>query len=501
MNEEGESVFPGADGALLDFAAVRVDPSLTGRLPRALAFRRQLLALAEFGGVLHVACAYLPDAATRELLQRQTGARGLAFHRADAAALRRELLRVYGAAAAAGPAPGPAAGRPAAAGDAVGLADELFRSARLRGASDIHIDPGRDAVSVRFRVDGMLETYRTLPNDRLAPLTSRIKVLAGMDIAERRAPQDGGFSLPPLPDDPASAVDVRAATLPVRHGERITLRLLSADARRLTLERLGMRPEHLRAVERVLASPHGLFLLTGPTGSGKTTTLYAAIKRLLDHGGLNILTVEDPIEYEIDGVQQAEIDAADKVSFNKVLRSLLRHDPDVIMIGEIRDRESMDTAVKASLTGHLVLSTLHTNNAAGAVTRLADMGLAPHMIAATLRMAIAQRLVRRLCPRCRRPAPLPGLEARLLRAPEAAGKTVYAPGGCLACAGRGYAGRVALFELFAPDPETAALIAGGAGEAALLEHLARRNYRTLYHDALCKLLDGTVSAADVCREL
>ena len=263
-----------------------------------------------------------------------------------------------------------------------------------------------------------------------------------------------------------------------------------------------MRPEHLRAVEQVLASPHGLFLLTGPTGSGKSTTLYAAIRRLLaQRVRLNILTVEDPIEYEMDGVLQAEIDSADKVSFTKALRSLLRHDPDVIMIGEIRDGESMDAAVKASLTGHLVLSTLHTNSAVGAVTRLADMGLAPHLIAATLRMSIAQRLVRRLCPHCRIPAPLDPLQARLLERPDAAGQTAYAPKGCLACAGRGYAGRTALFELFMLDTATAALIAKGVEEQTLRAHLAERNYQTLYHDALCKILDGSVSAEDVCREL
>ena len=479
----------------LDFASVRIDPAQVGRLPRALAFRRNLLPLAEIGGVLHVACAYPPDELTRQTLLRQTRAGEIAFHVADGAALRRELKRVYGGNE-------PLSGTPSAAEDAVALADELFRAARLRRASDIHIDPRRERVAVRFRVDGVLEPYRELPNDQLAPLVSRIKVLAGMDIAERRAPQDGAFSLPALPDDPSTAVDVRAATLPVRHGECLTLRLLSADRERLTLERLGMRPEHLRAVEQVLASPHGLFLLTGPTGSGKTTTLYAAIRRLLaQNDGLNILTVEDPIEYEMDGVLQAEIDSADKVSFTKALRSLLRHDPDVIMIGEIRDAESMDAAVKASLMGHLVLSTLHTNSAVGAVTRLADMGLAPHLIAATLRMSIAQRLVRRLCPQCRVPATLSEFQARLLAHPDAAGKTAYAPKGCLACAGRGYAGRTALFELFAPDSADAALIAKGAEEQALLAHLAGRGYQTLYHDALCKVLDGSVSADDVGREM
>jgi type II secretory ATPase GspE/PulE/Tfp pilus assembly ATPase PilB-like protein len=478
---------------LLDFATVRIDPAQAGRLPRAFAFRRQLLPLSEIGGALHFACAYEPDEATKQLLMRQTKAASLVFHAAEAGALRRELMRVYGA--------GLDTQGKATPEDAVALADELFRAARLRRASDIHVDPGRDAVKVRFRVDGLLEDYRTFPLQELAPLVSRIKVLAGMDIAERRAPQDGAFTLPALPDDPASEADARVATLPIRHGERVTVRLLSADRANLTLEKLGMRPEHLTAVERVLASPHGLFLLTGPTGSGKSTTLYACIRRLVQQGGMNILTVEDPIEYEMDGVGQAEVDSADKVSFTKALRSLLRQDPDVIMIGEIRDAESLDAAVKAALTGHLVLSTLHTNSAVGAVTRLADMGLAFPLIAATLRMCIAQRLVRRLCPHCRLPSSLGDLDAQLLRSPEAAGKPVFVPGGCLACSGRGYSGRIALFELFAPDDETAEMIAKGVEEHELMAHLAARNYQTLYHDALAKLFDGTVAMADVRREL
>lgn len=478
---------------LFDFSRVRIDPALAGRIPRAVAFRRQLIPMAEFGGVLHLACLYPPDEATRQLLRRQTGASAMEFHPVDANELRRALVRVYGAETA--------SSRTGAAEDAVALADEIFRAARLRRASDIHIDPRRDAVQIRFRVDGVLEDYRAFPLEQHAPLVSRIKVLSGMDIAERRAPQDGGFSLGPLPDDPATAVDVRSATLPTRYGESITLRLLGSDRDQLTLERLGMRAEHLESVEQMLASPHGLFLLTGPTGSGKSTTLYASIRRLLAQGGLNILTVEDPIEYEIDGVSQAEIDSADKVTFTKVLRSLLRHDPDVIMIGEIRDTESMDVAVKASLTGHLVLSTLHTNTAVGAVTRLSDMGLAPHLIAATLRMSIAQRLVRRLCPECRRPASLTELESRLLCCPDAVGSTAFVPEGCLSCAGRGYLGRVALFELFAPDATAASMIARNVEEHELLEYLESQGYQNLYHDALCKIADGTVAAADVCREI
>ncbi|MDR0993887.1 MAG: GspE/PulE family protein [Verrucomicrobiota bacterium] len=481
---------------LLDLSVVRIDPAQAHRLPRHLAIRRLLLPLADIQGTLHLACAQPPDEATRAHLKRHLQRDRLEFHLVEGAALRRALLQVYGHGA-----DGAAAGDAAAAEDPVARADEIFRAARLRHASDIHLDPERHGLRIRFRVDGVLEDYKHLPPKEQAPLISRIKVLAGMDIAERRAPQDGGFSLPPLPEEPLTATDVRVATLPVRHGERATLRLLSCERETLSLENLGMYPEHLAAVEQLLDRPHGLFLLTGPTGSGKSTTLYAAIRRLLQHEGLNILTVEDPIEYEMAGVGQAEVDSADKVSFTKALRSLLRHDPDVIMIGEIRDETSLDTAVKAALTGHLVLSTLHTNSALGAITRLSDMGLAPHLIAATLRISIAQRLVRRLCPHCRRAVTLSEWDAALLGHPELAGRTAYEPGGCLACAGRGYNGRTALFEVLAPDADLASQIARRVEETALAAELSQKGYRTLGDDAVRKILDGIISPEDARREL
>lgn len=503
MNGGGAAEWFGVGEAVGDLSGVAIDPSQAARLTPALAARRLYLPLSDFGGALHLACAAPPDASVASLVRRQTRAERLVFHPADPGALRRALLRVYGTGAPETPAAAPAGASPAgdAADDAVALADEIFRAARLRGASDIHFDPGRDALSVRFRVDGRLEPYRSFPAAAGPSLTSRVKVLAGMDIAERRAPQDGGFMLPPLPGDPRGGVDVRAATLPVRHGERVTLRLLAADREDLTLGRLGMEPEHLALVERLLEAPHGLFLLTGPTGSGKTTTLYAVIRRLLELHEANILTVEDPVEYEIPGVAQAEVDSADKVSFQKALRSLLRHDPDVIMIGEIRDAESLDTAVKASLTGHLVLSTLHTNAAAGAVTRMADMGLAPHLIAATLRIAIAQRLARRLCPHCRVPYVVGEDEANLLGRPDLAGRTAWRPGGCLACAGRGTRGRIGLFEVLAPDAPLAAMIARGASQSALDDALRAAGHATLGDAAVRKILAGEVSPADVRREL
>ncbi len=497
--------------APLSLSELAIDPAQSLRLTPALARRRLFLPLSQFDGSLHIAypAPTPPDPRTAALLLQAAHADHITFHPADPADLRTHILRLYGPETAATPAPVDPSIQHSAFNiqhssdddDPVALVDHLFRAARLRHASDIHIDPGQSSVTVRFRVDGTLETYRTLPLAALPPIVSRIKVLASLDIAERRAPQDGAFILPALPHDPRSATDVRVATLPVRHGERITLRLLSSDRENLTLPNLGMSPTHLALLERLLESPHGLILLTGPTGSGKSTTLYAIIRHLLRRHPYNILTVEDPIEYEIPGVAQAEVDSSDKVSFTKALRSLLRHDPDIIMIGEIRDRESLDIAVKAALTGHLVLSTLHTNDAPGAVARLLNMGLEPHLLAATLRLSIAQRLVPRLCPACHAPYALSDDDALLLGQPALAGQTAYRPAGCLRCAGRGTLGRTALFELFAPTPADAALIARNAPPTDLAALLASESHAPLAADAIAKIRAGIIPPSAALRAL
>ena len=324
--------------------------------------------------------------------------------------------------------------------DGPALVDRILRAGLFMRASDVHFDPEEGGVRVRFRIDGELEEVLRIPSSMQGALTGRLKVLAGMDIAERRAPQDGGFAWRPPAGAAAAGVslDVRMATLPVRRGERITLRLLETGGERLSIDGLGMPDEGRAMFDAVLRSPHGLVLLAGPTGSGKTTTLYAAIQALLAAGPKNIVTVEDPVEYEIPGVAQAEVDSSDKVNFTKALRSLLRHDPDVVMIGEIRDPESLDAAVKAALTGHLVLSTLHANGARAVVVRLLDMGLERSLVSATLRLAVAQRLVRRLCPACRIPAPAGG---------------GFVPHGCPECGGRGYAGRIGIFGFYSPETD------------------------------------------------
>ena len=478
----------------IDLDQVRIDPAWALRIPASLALRKRVLPFAVLKGKVYVACLDPQDSASFDAVTRFTSHQAVPV-RVDADALQRALARVFGDGARS--APSARAENHDASDDAIAMSEELLRAAVMRQASDIHIDPSREDVRIRLRVDGVLEDYRRLPIAQHPALCSRLKVQSGMDIAERRAPQDGAFTHRFSTQNGTHEIDVRVASLPTKHGERMTLRLLAAHDQWLTMETLGMESEDLATLEWMISQPHGLMLLTGPTGSGKTTTLYAAIRRLMASAPLNIISVEDPVEYEIPGVAQVEVDSADKISFGKALRSLLRHDPDVLVIGEIRDLDSLDIAIKASLTGHLVFSTLHTNNAVSVVTRLKDMGMAPHLIGATLRLCIAQRLVRKLCQHCRRPVTLSDAHAQMLGRPEAAGSTVYEAAGCLYCAGRGYSGRMGLFECASFDSALSSLISKGADELTLLTALQERSFRSLLHDGAEKVMSGLTTVKEV----
>ncbi|HAJ14030.1 MAG TPA: type II secretion system protein GspE [Comamonadaceae bacterium] len=326
------------------------------------------------------------------------------------------------------------------------MLNALLTQAARDGASDIHIEPYERHSSVRFRVDGTLREV-VQPNRALhAALISRLKIMAELDISEKRLPQDGRISL----RIGTRAVDVRVSTLPSAHGERAVLRLLDKSESRLDLASLGMQGELLDRFRHLVAQPHGIVLVTGPTGSGKTTTLYAALQQL-DAAQLNIMTVEDPIEYELAGIGQTQVNAKIDLSFARALRALLRQDPDVIMIGEIRDFETAQIAIQASLTGHLVLATLHTNDAPSAVTRLTDMGVEPFLLSSSLLGVLAQRLVRRLCPDCRRPD----------------GEGRWHPVGCEHCSRTGYRGRTGIYELLVADDNIRALVHNRASEAEI----------------------------------
>ena len=332
--------------------------------------------------MVQVACANLGDMQGLQAVERYVG-HPIEANAAEADSLQRAIQRVFrdslhSTAAQNMASPGRIRIGEAVEGEdadeVIALGDEIFHAALIREATDIHIEPADKVLRVRFRADGQLEEYRELPMSVHGALLSRLKVISGMDIAEKRAPQDGRFTLNTNQDLP---IDVRTATIPTKHGERITMRLLATRAHELTLEKLGLLPAQLQDLQRNLQRPNGLILLTGPTGCGKSTTLYGAIRHLIADRLLNIITIEDPVEYLIDGISQVEVDLADKVSFHKALRSALRHDPDVLMIGEIRDQETAEIATKAALTGHLVFSTLHTNSAISSIFRLLEMGVKP----------------------------------------------------------------------------------------------------------------------------
>ncbi|OYX93829.1 MAG: type II secretion system protein GspE, partial [Caulobacter sp. 35-67-4] len=324
------------------------------------------------------------------------------------------------------------------------LINGLIAEAVRLGASDIHIEPFEQALIVRLRIDGLLREVLSLSPRIAAMLVSRVKVMAKLDIAEKRLPQDGRISLALG----GKSLDVRVSTLPARMGERVVMRILDKDQAGLRLADLGMSPEVLSALEAAVREPHGIILVTGPTGSGKTTTLYAALAVLNDNSR-NILTIEDPVEYAVHGIGQTQVNTKVGMTFAAGLRAILRQDPDVVMVGEIRDSETAQIAVQASLTGHLVLSTVHTNDAAGAVVRLRDMGVEPFLLASTLRLIIAQRLVRRLCEHCRTPEPADAAAAALVGIEP--GETLYRPVGCSHCAHTGYQGRIGIYEALRVD--------------------------------------------------
>ncbi len=358
------------------------------------------------------------------------------------------------------------------------MLNALLTQAAKDGASDIHIEPYERASTVRFRVDGTLREV-VQPNKALhAALISRLKIMAELDIAEKRLPQDGRISL----RIGARAIDVRVSTLPSAHGERAVLRLLDKTESRFSLESLGMSGAVLAAFERLIQQPHGIVLVTGPTGSGKTTTLYASLGRV-DTAATNVLTVEDPVEYELPGIGQTQVNAKIDLSFAKALRAILRQDPDVIMIGEIRDHETAQIAVQASLTGHLVLATLHTNDAPSAVTRLVDMGIEPFLLSSSLLGVLAQRLVRKLCPQCRRA----GADGR------------WRAVGCADCGMSGYKGRTGVYELMTVDAPIQALIHAQAPQAQIGAAAQAGGMRSMREDGARLVDDGTTSAEEVLR--
>ena len=377
----------------------------------------------------------------------------------------------------------------------VRLTNWLLHRAVEDRASDIHIEPQARELIVRFRIDGLLQEVQRLPKWTQSAIVSRIKVLSNLDIAEKRAPQDGRLMV----EIQGRRVDMRVSTLPLTNGEKVVIRVVDQNRIQVLLEDLGFQSDDLARLKRWLARPQGIILVTGPTGSGKSTLLYSGL-RSIQHVTKNIVTVEDPVEFQIAGINQVQVDEKAKKTFPGALRAILRQDPDVIMIGEIRDKETAQIAFRASVTGHLVLSTLHTNDAAGAVTRLVDLGLEPFMVASSLVGAVAMRLVRTLCPRCKEPyeADADGFN-RLGIKPGAGALTLYRGRGCAHCHNTGYHGRTGIFEVLEITEAIRVLLTQGAPDSAIRQAAVEAGMRTIGEDGLHKVLAGITTLEEVTR--
>jgi len=489
-------------------AQVRIPTDLLRLVPRDLAVRHQVLPLrrARFGLEVAVADPLACDAT--DLLAHVVGL-DIEPVGADAADLRRAIERHYGVGAAAEPAPAgdpaevtitTAPGDPTEATDpaddapVVRLVHQLITVAVQRRASDIHLEPLAGQFRVRLRIDGVLHEAEGPPRRLHPAVISRLKIMGGLSIAERRLPQDGRIRT----EAAGRALDLRVATIPTVHGESMVLRLLDDDAQRPGVDALGLDEADRATLERLLSRPDGMVLVTGPTGAGKTTTLYACLQQL-NQSDRKIVTVEDPIESQLGGVNQVPVRPAVGLTFAAALRAMLRQAPNVVMVGEIRDRETAEIALQAALTGHLVCSSLHTNDAVGAVTRLVDLGAKPYLVAAGLRGVVAQRLVRRVCGSCRETYAPTAAEWRQLagNAPPPTGVMFARGRGCPDCLGTGFRGRIGVFEILEVHEALRALIHGGAGPAQLRAAAAAAGLRSLRADGLRKVSAGLTTVEEI----
>ncbi len=377
------------------------------------------------------------------------------------------------------------------------LVQKMVETALEERASDIHVEPFADRVRVRFRVDGVLVERGSHPSHLHAPLLSRLKIMAGMDIAEKRKPQDGRIGLTAS----GRRLDIRGSILPGNHGETMVMRILDQERGLVSLEDLGFDAGDHARFKQIIKRPNGIFLVTGPTGSGKTTTLYAALKEL-NRPDVKIITAEDPVEYQLEGINQCQVKHQIGLDFARILRAMLRQAPNIILVGEIRDKETAEIAIQAALTGHLVFSTLHTNDAPSALTRLIDMGVKPFLVAASIQAVLAQRLIRVLCPKCRQPVEAEESELRAvgLTREKIAGRPVYQPVGCEACDRTGYRGRKGVYELLELDTSLRDLIFKNE-PATVIRDRARTSGRmtTLLEDGVRKVLNGTTTIREVLR--
>ncbi len=373
------------------------------------------------------------------------------------------------------------------------MVDDMLIFAIGQRASDVHLEPMGTEARIRLRIDGKLQDYGFIDNGTYLSWLSRLKIVGGLDIGEKRLPQDGHLEMESL------KADLRIATLPTTLGEKVAIRILSKEQRFLSLDKLHFLPQSAEKYKKLYTAPNGMILLTGPTGSGKTTTLYATLNEL-NKNNVNIVTIEDPAEYKLVGINQVNVNLRAGLTFAKGLRSIVRQDPDIIMVGEIRDEETAAIALQAALTGHLVFSTLHTNTAIGAVSRLLDMGIPRYLLAAALRGVVGQRLVRKICPRCITTYKASAAEKELLGIDGRKNVLLSRGTGCPHCNGTGYNGRIALHEVFAVSTELGSIISQGVSEQSLMKNAAAEGFEGVRKDAVAKVLDGYTTIMELMQE-
>jgi type IV pilus assembly protein PilB len=488
---------------MVDLDLIEPSPEILGLIPKALAVKVPALPLGLEDGTIVCAVPEGTDGAVLGDIEFVAGRRIRSTH-VPREPLARAVSRLYLAAAGNGESCAPAAYEPAtkpgefqgatvSEGSAVTMANTLISDAVRMGASDIHVEPYEAFVRIRYRLDGVLQEVSRPSVAAGRTLISRLKIMADLDIAEKRRPQDGRIRV----KEDGRTIDIRVSTLPTDFGEKVVLRILDKSRLRLDLSKLGFEEEDLKTFKKALKLPHGMILVTGPTGSGKTMTLYAALN-FINSPGINITTIEDPIEYNLPGINQTHVRSDIGLTFAAALRSILRQDPNVVMVGEIRDGETAEIAVRAALTGHLVLSTLHTNDAPSAITRLVDMGVEPFLVAASVKMILAQRLLRRICQQCKVPAN-PTAEQRdemhLLTSTQ-----FWRGTGCPACGQTGFKGRMAAYEILKIENSLADLVARRASVGDLLSKAGANGFRSLRQMALVAAEKGVTTLAEVLRE-
>ncbi|MDX2472216.1 MAG: GspE/PulE family protein [Candidatus Krumholzibacteria bacterium] len=493
----------------VELARIEVDAEALELVTRAFAEEKSLMPLHLAGSTLRVAMANPLDLHTTDDLSRMTGKYIEVVH-APESEIKDAQTRHYGMQtddASEAPHLIQMAKEALASGVKLGdedspfirLTDMLIRRGIVEGATDIHIEPEEKVLRCRYRIDGGLTQGAILPRELLAIVITRVKIMAEMDISESRVPQDGRI----LFDTGRRKIDLRVSTFPTVHGEGIVCRVLDKEALIVGLDRLGMPEAMGDRFRRDITKPNGIILVTGPTGSGKTTTLYSALT-FLNKPDTKIITLEDPVEYELPVINQAQINTAKGFTFAKGLRAILRQDPDILLVGEIRDVETAQMAIRAALTGHLVFSTLHTNSAAGAIPRLLDMGIEPFLLSATLVSVVAQRLVRTICPECGEPAPPDPVDLALLDLPEKdvaslVGTNTCEGKGCSICRQSGYRGRMAIFEYLAIDNDIRTMVAAGKDGGAIAAEAIRQGQRTLRDDGLAKYREGKTTLKEVLK--